>query len=221
VAVSRWHERVLDPSCTETKVSLSLGVSLAGLRDPRKLQKQSAAESLSTLQQVALTSSTPPKNTPNGTKRKRAASVGSIPQGRSSKRQTRREPITVTVKEHQFTLNEGADVSLYKLSRLWMDDNTSAVASYNSTAQQGSKLPPPEPHTKHSLSRSPPRSAKQSTASFDELISAKEKRCVQDLKDSYVGYGKVLRTWFHSQYLHRLNRYKERIRLYQGDGTAE
>jgi hypothetical protein len=38
-----------------------------------------------------------------------------------------REQAAVTVKDHKIPLDEAAGASLYKLTRLWMDDGTQSI----------------------------------------------------------------------------------------------
>lgn len=181
----------------------------------------SAAEGLSSLIQTSPAPSTPSKSFVSKRKRKEATPV----KGRHvPRRKVRREQAAVTVKDHKIPLDEAAGASLYKLTRLWMDDGTQSINHPDyippPPPNGGLTLPPPEPHNAQSSAKRPVRPPCQSSEEFDRLIAGDADTTAEaaaitteQLKETYVHYAKVLRTWFCVQRGHRLRRYTERWKL--------
>jgi len=111
--------------------------------------------------------------------------------------------------------------SIYRLCALWMRDNP----LYESITQDPSpleiELPPPEPHTQQTSAIGPTRKRKLSQNELDNILKRENQFEVgaQQLLESHVCHFQAIRGWYHKQYIHRLHRYRHRLRRIQTENN--
>jgi len=102
---------------------------------------------------------------------------------------------------------------MYRLANLWLRD----IGDYEPTKIQGEiyapeiKLPQPGKQTEQTLAKYPPR-RKLAASEIDTTLKASPTVTSEELLQTHLSRSKAVRQWFQIQYIHRLNRYKLRLK---------
>jgi len=189
-----------------------------------KLEK---SESKSSLENAVLTS--PNSRKTRTTSKKDYPSSPKTPKNKTSrlksplspkvtplKKTPKKSTVVIGVENHIIDLaTVPSNPSLYRLANLWIRDvgdvSLEPVEAEEESYVPEIKLPQPGKQTEQTLAKCPPR-RKVSPPEIDTTFKADPTVTTDELMQAHLARARAVRQWFQIQYLHRLNRYKLRLK---------